>query len=235
MAADTEEVCFLKPMMRSLSMKRWLWLWLLIVVVVLPVLSAGLSAEAQQGESIGRVTMLEGRATVRRDGSSTPQPLRVQSPVYQQDAIRTGAASKLQVTFVDDTVVNLGEKSTLEITRFVYSPQQQTQTSLLTIPAGVFRAIAKKLLPQSAFEVTTPTAIAAIRGTDFMGEVTPETSSFVVLEGSVALFSIRTILHGIVALTEGLGSTISRDQLPSTPNKWGEARIEALRRATTIR
>jgi hypothetical protein len=214
-------------------MKRWSWLWLLLALVVQD-LSAGLSAEAQQGERIGAVTILEGRATVRHGGGPTAQPLRVQSPIYQQDVIRSEAASKLQLTFVDDTVVNLGEKSTLEITRFVYSPQQQSVTSLLTIPAGVLRVIVKKLLPQSAFEVTTPTAIAAVRGTDFMGEVSPDTTSFVVLEGAVALFDVRTIFRGLATLTEGLGSTISRDQPPSTPTKWGEARIEALRRATTI-
>ena len=216
-------------------MKRWSWLWLLVALIVVQILSAGLCAEAQQGEGVGKVTVLEGRATVQHDGSSTPQPLGVQSPVYQRDVIRTAAASKLQVTFVDDTVVTLGEKSTLEITRYVYSAQQQTQTSLLTVTAGVFRAIVKKILPQSTFEVTTPTAIAAIRGTDFMGEVTPETTSLVVLDGFVALFSVRTIFRGIATLTDGMGSTISRDQPPSTPTKWGEARIEALRRATTIR
>jgi hypothetical protein len=216
-------------------MKRWSWLWLLVVLVVVQGLSAGASAAAQQGERVGRVTVLEGRATVQHDSGSTPQPLRVQSPVYQRNVIRTEAASKLQVTFVDESVVNLGEKSTLEITRFVYSPQQQTQTSLLTIPAGVFRALVKKLLPQSTFEVTTPTAIAAVRGTDFMGEVTSETTAFVVLEGFVALSSVRTTFRGIVTLNDGLGSTISREQPPSTPTKWEEGRIEALRRATTIR
>jgi hypothetical protein len=215
-------------------MKRWSWLWLLLVLVVVQLLSAGFAAEAQQGESVGAVTMLQGKATVRHDGSSTPQPLRVQSPVYRKDVIRTEAASKLQITFVDDTVVNLGDTSTLEITRFVYSAQQQPQSSLITIPTGVFRAIVKKLLPQSTFEVTTPTAIAAVRGTDFMGEVTPELTSFVVLEGFVALFSVRTIFRGLVTLTDGLGSSISRDKEPSMPTKWGEARIEALRRATTI-
>jgi hypothetical protein len=216
-------------------MKRCSWLWLLVALLVVHVLSAGLSVEAQQGEKIGAVTILEGRATVRHGASPTPQPLRVQSPIYQHDTIHTEVASKLQLTFADDTVVNLGEKSTLEITRFVYSPQQQNWTSSLSIPVGVFRAIVKKLLPQSTFEVTTPTAIAAVRGTDFMGEVSPETASFLVLEGSVALFSARTIFRGIATLSAGLGSTISRDQSPSTPTKWGEARIEALRRATTIR
>jgi hypothetical protein len=216
-------------------MKRWSWLWWLVVLVLVQVLSAGPPAEAQQGESIGTVTALEGRAMVQHYGGATPQPVRVRSPVYQQDVLRTEAASKLQVTFVDDTVVNLSEKSTLEITRFVYSPEKRTQTTIFNIPIGVFRTIVKTLSPQSTFEITTPTAIAAIRGTDLMGEVKPEATAFVVLEGTVALFSVRTIFRGIVTLTEGLGSTISPDQPPSSPTKWGEARIEALRRATTIR
>jgi hypothetical protein len=215
-------------------MKRWPWLWLLIVLMVPQVLAPGSAAQAQLGEEVGRVTLLEGGATVQRSTSSTRQPLRVESRIYQQDVIRTEAASKVQLTFIDDSVVNLGEKSALEITRFVRSAAQQTQTSILTIPIGVFRAIVQKLSPQSTFEVTTPTAIAAIRGTDFMGEVTPELSSFVVLEGFVALFSVRTIFRGIVALTDGLGSSVSRDQPPSAPAQWRETRIEALRRATTV-
>jgi hypothetical protein len=214
--------------------KRWSWPWLLMVVVVASVLATGPSAAAQQRESIGTVTALEGKATVRHYGGQTPQPLRVQSPVHGQDAIQTEAASKLQVTFNDGTVVYLGEKSTLEITRFVYSPQQ-TQRSLLTVSLGVFRAIVKKLLPSATFEVTTPTAIAAIRGTEFMGEVRPDATSFVVLEGTVTLYNVRTVFRGIVTLTEGMGSTVRDDQPPSPPTKWGEARIEALRRATTIR
>lgn len=216
-------------------MKRWLWLWLLVVLVLIQVFSASSPAQAQHGERIGTVTALEGRATVQHYGGATSQPLQLQNPVYQQDVIRTEAASKLQLTFVDATVVNLSENSTLEITRFIYTPEKQTQTTILNIPLGIFRTIVKKLSPQSTFEITTPTAIAAIRGTDLMGEVKPESSAFVVLEGTVALFSVRTIFRGIVTLTEGLGSTVSRDQPPSTPTKWGEARIEALRRATTPR
>jgi hypothetical protein len=216
-------------------MQRWSWRWLLGVLVMVQILLADWPGEAQEAESIGKVTALEGSATVQRDGSSAPQPIRAQSPVYQQDVLRTEAASKLQVTFVDNSVVNLGEKSMLEITRFVYTPQKQMQTSILTIPVGVFRAIVKKLLPHSTFEVTTPTAIAAIRGTDVMAEVRPDTAAFVVLEGMVALFSARTVFRGIVTLSDGMGSTVSSDLPPSPPIKWGEARIETLRRATAIR
>lgn len=216
-------------------MRRGAWRWLLGVLMVVPVLLVGSSAETQPAESIGTVTALEGRATVQHYGSATPQPLGLQSPVYQQDVVHTQAASKLQLTFADDTVVNLSEQSRLEITRFVYSPQEQTQRSMLTISTGVFRAIAQRLLPQSTFEVTTPTAIAAIRGTDFMAEVTPEATAVVTLEGVVVVFGVDAIFRGPVTLTEGMGSTVRRNWHPTPPNKWGEERIEGLRRATTIR
>jgi hypothetical protein len=215
-------------------MKPWSSFWWLIIAMAVQVLTAAW-CEAQPGQAVGRVIVLEGQATVQHAGSLTRQPLKLEGPIYQQDVIRTAAASRIQIAFVDDTVVNLGEKTTMEITRFVYTAPQQAQTVLLPVPLGVFRAIVKKLAPQSTFEVTTPTAIAAIRGTDFMGEVTAEMTSFVVLEGFVALFSARTIFRGIVALTAGLGSSVSHDQPPSAPTPWREARIEALRRATTGR
>jgi hypothetical protein len=106
---------------------------------------------------------------------------------------------------------------------------------VLTISVGVLRAVARTLLPQSTFEVTTPTAIAAIRGTDFMAEVTPDAMAVVALEGMVAVFGVRTIFRGPVTLTAGMGSTIRRDQHPSPPSKWTAERIEHLRGATTIR
>jgi hypothetical protein len=224
------------PMMRrTVNMQRWSRLWLLSVLIVVQVFSIGTAGDAQRAEGVGKVTALEGSATVQRKGTSAPQPIRAQSLVYPQDVIRTQSASKLRVTFVDDTLVSIGEKSTLEVTEFVYAPQQQRQTSVLTMSVGMLRAIARELLPQSTFEVATPTATAAIRGTDFMAEITSEASSIVALEGSVAVSGTDTLFRPPVTLNVGMGTTVRRNEAPSAPTKWGEARIEALRRATTIR
>ena len=100
---------------------------------------------------------------------------------------------------------------------------------------GVFRAILKEMLPPSTFEVTTPTAIAAIRGTDLMGEVSPNSTAIVVLDGSVEVLKIRPSPPEPIILTPGMGTTVTSDQPPSTPTRWSESRIEALRRATTLR
>jgi len=157
-----------------------------------------------------------------------------QSPLYQEDTIETDVASKIKITFVDGTVLSLGEKGVLEITKFVYSPQRKTQISRLTIAVGLFRAVVEKLLPVAKFEVATTTTVAAIRGTDWMGEVKPDSTAMVVLKGKVAIANFYSDTRGHVTLTEGMGTTVNANQPPTTPNKWGEARINALMKATAL-
>jgi hypothetical protein len=181
------------------------------------------------------VTALEGQATVLRQGQFAPEPLDLQRSVFEEDIIETGLASKVRITLLDTTVISLGEQSRLELRRFAHNAREQTRTARLTLAVGIFRAIINKIMPSSTFEVTTPTAIAAIRGTDLMGEVTPNSTAVVVLEGTVTLTNVRPNFRGIAVLTEGEGSTVTADQPPTTPTRWSPSRIEALQQATTVR
>jgi hypothetical protein len=163
-----------------------------------------------------------------------PRPLALRSSLSQEDLIRTDATSKIGLTFLDGTVVNLGESTQLEITSFVYSPRGQTQTSLLSLPFGVFRAVVKQVFPRSTFEVTTATAVAAIRGTDWMGEVKANSTAIVVLQGKVAVAHTRRDIPGEVTLTEGMGTAVQVDQPPSAPTQWSQARVNTLLQATSL-
>jgi hypothetical protein len=80
----------------------------------------------------------------------------------------------------------------------------------------------------------TPTAAAAIRGTDLMGKDTADTTAIVVLEGEVAVSNFRPMIRGLSTLTSGMGTTVRADEAPSTPTGWSESRTEGLRRATAI-
>ena len=216
-------------------MRRLPLLELLMVLGLFGGLLRASTAWPQPKASIGKVTALEGKATVLRQGRFVPEPLANQEAIFQEDIIRTDVASKVRITLIDATVISLGEQSRLELNEFVYSWQQQIRTGRLAIPVGIFRAIVKKLIPQSAFEVTTPTAVAAIRGTDFMGEVKPDSTAMVVLEGTVVISNVRATFRGIAALLEGTGTTVTRDQPPTAPTRWSASRIEALQRATALR
>jgi hypothetical protein len=215
-------------------MKRSWSLRLVVVLGLFSFLPYASPAHAQQAKRIGTVSALEGKATVLHQGKFTPEPLAIHQPIFPEDIIETDVGSKIRLTLIDATAVMLGERSRVVIDRFVYAPQQQTLTARLTVLSGIFRAIIKELLPQSTFEVTTPTAIAAIRGTDLMGEVRAESTAIVVLEGTVVVSNVRPRFRGLTTLTPGTGTTVLTDQPPSAPTRWSESRIEALRRATAL-
>lgn len=215
--------------MRQLSLRRSL-----VGLSLLGVLLMASTARPQSQERIGAVTAVEGQATVLRQGRFAPEPLAVQTPVFQEDIIETAVASKVTITLTDATVISLGERSRLELKQFLHEARQQTYTARLRILSGVFRTIVRKLIPQSAFEVTTTTAVAAIRGTDLMGEVAADSTAIVVLDGTVMVSNARPGIGGPATLTQGMGTTVKGDEPPSTPTRWSESRIEALRKATAI-
>jgi hypothetical protein len=214
-------------------MKQWWWLGLVPVLGLLSLLS-GAAAHAQQPKSIGHVTALEGKVTVLRQGKFAPEPLTLQKPVFQEDIIETDRASKVRITLADATVISLGEQSRLELKQFSHDARQQTRSGRLAIAWGFFRAILKEMTSPSTVEVITPTAVAAIRGTDLLGEVTADSTAIVVLEGTVVVSNVRPIFRGLSTLTPGMGTTVKSDEPPSTPTRWSDPRIEGLRRATAL-
>jgi hypothetical protein len=76
------------------------------------------------------------------------------------------------------------------------------------------------------FQILTPLAIAAVRGTKWAMEVTSARTSTLVLAGAVAVTSRS--LNQYVVLTEGRGVDITAQDTALTQKAWGQARIRAL-------
>jgi hypothetical protein len=80
--------------------------------------------------------------------------------------------------------------------------------------------------PQEKFQILTPLAIAAVRGTKWAMEVAPARTSTLVLAGAVAVTNRR--LNQYVVLTEGQGVDITPADTSVVQKQWGEARVRAL-------
>ena len=100
------------------------------------------------------------------------------------------------------------------------------------LPAGVRLddgAILIEFHPTPAepnFEILTPLAIAAVRGTKWAMEVVKAKTSTLVLAGSVAVTSRR--LNEYVVLGPGEGVDISVGDTTLVQKRWGEPRVRAL-------
>lgn len=213
----------------------WLRGKLRILGAVLTLALSAVSAPSlADGAAVGVVEDLAGTAIVIHAGATRAETLAVKTPVYLHDIIQTKPDSKVRLRFVDDTRVHLGPESTLKITRYVYAAGAQERSALLTIAEGIYRAIVSRVAGTPGFGVQTPTAVASVRGTDWLGQATADLSSAVVLEGAVAIGSSNPTVDETVVLEEGDGTSVAFGEPPAPKSRWSQERINAFRRSTSI-
>ena len=189
-------------------------------------------AAAQTGPAVARVASLEGDAVVERFGSTQQLPLALQAPLYRADTVHTRAGSKMRIAFEDETVITLSELGSLRITQI---PEPgQTATARLTVLAGTARFAVKPAPGRAPVEMWSHTAVAAVRGTEYIAEITADATALVVLSGVVAVSNYRPDIRGTVTLRAGEGTTVHLGQTPLAPSRWGEARRRAFEERTRL-
>ncbi len=171
---------------------RTLLALLLAFCLALPALAAPLV--------VGKVVAVRGNATIERSGST--YQARVKSAIEANDAFRTGAASRAKLLFVDDSVLTLGENTRMSIREFIHE-KGKTGKSVFNLIDGKMRSVVGK----TRFEVQTPTAVAAARGTIIYFEVgkfkNQDFTKVLCLEGKVDVKSFNKAIPGTVTLTPG--------------------------------
>jgi len=201
--------------------------WLVFVEAV------PLGAQATTGASVARVAALEGRASVVRFGSKVPAPLAVDARLFRADTVNTEADGKARIVFEDETAVTVAELTTLRITQFPELARARSETTRLTVLAGAVR-VGVKPTARSPVELWTATAVAAVRGTEFLVDVTPDATGVAVLEGTVAVSNLRPDVRGSVLLGPGEGTDVRGDKPPTPSARWGPARLRALEQRTRL-
>jgi hypothetical protein len=80
--------------------------------------------------------------------------------------------------------------------------------------------------PKEKFQILTPLAIAAVRGTKWAMDVTKAQTSTLVLNGAVAVTNRH--MNQFVVLTEGQGVDITPTDTTLLAKTWGDERVRAL-------
>jgi hypothetical protein len=88
-----------------------------------------------------------------------------------KDELRTAANARLQVTFLDETQLTLGEHASVVIDRYVYDPNRGVGETFLQVTKGAFRFATGRIkeMKDSKIAVSTPLADIGVRGTEFWG------------------------------------------------------------------
>lgn len=136
------------------------------VIAILPIF--GLYGEGHAAR-IGAAAIVKREVQGTIPGATSPRSLVVGDGVFQNETIQTGTASHAQLMFLDQTVLSIGPKSRLALTKVVYNPQRNVGQFVLNAGRGVFQFFGgtAESKPGSDYKIKTPIASIGIRGTYF--------------------------------------------------------------------
>ena len=136
---------------------------LICAAITLMIIFVARTSVAQ--EAVGAIAKVTGIAKLERGGKEIG--VTVAMPISIGDKIRTMKNAQVSVTFRDGSRAELGESSYLSIDRYALSGSTRT-SGLLALWAGRLHTIIKVATGREpSFEVHTPNAVVAVRGTDF--------------------------------------------------------------------
>src|SRR5215475_3761023 len=190
----------------------------LILLGVLPILLYQASAIA--ADDAGFIAIVSGSVHVQ--SGTTTIAVTPGMHVQVKDRVVTGADGQVTITLTDDSTLQLGESSIATI------EQHAGSATSLDLLGGLLRSIVRHVGSRAPnFEVHTPNAVAAARGTDFDIKYTSndtrpafgnirEFTDLRVYSGIVRFFNKGNPAGGI-DVKEGYESTVADGLDPSSP------------------
>lgn len=192
---------------------------LLVSLIAIPLaFGSSIATAAEEGKNgIGFYTALLGQASVTHPGEDHVLPVKLHDEVLFKDVIQTRDESRTKALFQDDSMLTVGENSRVEIDEYIYNPEKNVRQAIVKLMQGQVRALVSKVFKAngSKFEVHTPSAVAAARGTYFTVWVDKGQSGVINLgeKGRVDFTSGGMT----VAVDPGLFSVANEGQAPSAP------------------
>jgi len=131
----------------------------LIFLLALSVLSWGM-----EGEPIGSITAIEGEVWVDHGGDKASYPAMLDDSIYLYDHIQTEMASRVQILFEDESLLNLAENTIIRITQHIYSPEENRRSVVIQVLMGRVRGLMGRYFtgPGSRYIISTPTDTIAV-------------------------------------------------------------------------
>jgi len=191
----------------------------LILVVLMCLQCGGNKTPAQ----FGTITLLVGNAQKFDTRSNSWKAVGLSKTIRFGDSIKTAAESRLEITFEKTNTVTIGENSKVLVSEVAGKDGEQ-KIQIFTYFGSVISDIKKLARGNKNYEVKTPTAIAAIRGTHFSVyfSISSRTTDVHVLGGRV--WVINPFRKVSVVILPGFFSSIvyHKDPFKPRPINYGQ-------------
>lgn len=181
-------------------------------------LSPAVGAFAQE---VGTVAALDGSAKIgRRDVWITAI---AGAAIQRGDELRTGQPGHMRIVFQDDTVLTISDDSRVVVDEQVFDPDRGQTHSVLGLLQGKVSALVSEYYkrPGATYQIKTATAVAGVRGTEFVVTYDPldDRTEVAGLSGTVEVRgAFDRTGHGVFITAQEV-TTVTRSGLPTPPRR----------------
>jgi len=172
----------------------------MILIVIFCVLAQSLVVV----QRLAQADKITGTVEVQRHAKGDFKPLTQEGVIQTGDVVRTGTDGIAEFKWSDGTRWKVMPNTQITVKKATYNMVKKSDQRQLDLSAGkVFIRIMKSLAPSSKFEVETPTAVAAVRGTIFSVEVKDGKTEVAVYKGEVKVTGSGEANKGEMMITPG--------------------------------
>ena len=137
---------------------------------------AGLSS-AEDGQAsatpIGKVVSAKGSVTIEHVNAVIVQAAlgsqtgfaKAGDPIFLGDIVQTGRDGSVGISFKDDTALNMSSNARMVMSKYVYDPNSNKNSTWLNLTKGTFTFVAGAIAKTGDMKIDTPVATMGIRGT----------------------------------------------------------------------
>jgi len=113
----------------------------------------------------GRITSVNGDVTLLENNRKTWAAAKQGMIVEEGDTIRTGGNGKIEITLENGNIISLQPNSEIKIHKLRQDTKSGEYDNSFSSGYGKIKAVVEKIGQKSTFQVKTPTAVCAVRGT----------------------------------------------------------------------
>jgi len=147
----------------------------------------------------------------------------------EADVVTTIGKSKVQLKFLDNTLVNLGKDSIFNIEEYFISEQKNDIKANFSIPKGAFKiatGLISKVSPKK-FHLKSRTATIGIRGTEIVGKISDTADIIACTSGLIAVGTLGLDVEPIL-VKAGMMTEVMSGVVPSKPKEFTASDLKSL-------
>ena len=197
----------------------------LVAAVLLLVASATACSDDTPAEATATLTILAGTVEMA-DASGNFQPAVDGASLVAGDTVRTGADGRAEISYLEGSTTRLDFGTTFHITFLEIDDDGTTTISAEQLTGNSYSRVVELVNARSRFDIETPTAVAAVQGTEYAVLIDPADgkTTVVVIDRSVRV----TGETGDTVVEAGFSVVVPRPEVSTGPLEPGPTPAEVL-------